>query len=91
MPYAMTLAEVRASLVNAQSAGLLLSVDVREEGTSIFATKLTIDNTEKTSVTASTPAVLFDTALADDAEMTILIDQVGTPGAAGLKIALIGT
>ena len=91
MPYAMTLGEVRASLVTAQSAGSVLTVDIQEEGTSIFSTKLTIDNTEKTSVTATTPAVLSDTALADDAEMTIIIDQIGTSGAAGLKIALIGT
>lgn len=91
MPHAMTLDEVRASLVIAQSAGSSLTVDVQEEGTTIFATKLTIDNTEKTSVTATIPAVLSDTALADDAEMTIIIDQIGTPGAAGLKIALIGT
>jgi hypothetical protein len=91
MPYAMTLSEVRASLVTAQSAGSLLTVDVWEEGTSIFATKLAIDNTEKTSMTATTPAVLSDTALADDAEMTIIIDQIGTPGAAGLKIVLIGS
>ena len=44
-------------------------------GTSIFATRLTIDNTEKTSVTAATPAILADTSLADDAEMTISVDQ----------------
>ena len=91
MPHAMTLDEVRASLVTAQSAGSILTVDVQEEGTSILSTKLTIDNTEKTSVTAATPAVLADTSLADDAEMTIIIDQIGAPGAAGLKIALIGT
>ncbi|WP_291207068.1 hypothetical protein [Hyphomonas sp.] len=91
MPYAMVLSAVRASLATAQSAGAILTADIKEEGTSIFATKITIDNTEKTSVTAATPAVFSDTALADDAEMTIIIDQVGTPGAAGLKIALIGT
>jgi hypothetical protein len=91
MPYAMTLAEVRASLVTSQTAGALLTINIREEGTSIFATKLTIDNAAKTSVTAASPVVLSDTALADDAEMSIVIDQVGAPGAAGLKIALIGT
>jgi hypothetical protein len=91
MPHALTLAEVRASLVAAQSAGSLLTVDIHEEGLSIFSTKLTIDNSEKTSVSATTPAVLSNAALADDAEMSIIIDQIGTPGAAGLKIALIGT
>jgi hypothetical protein len=52
---------------------------------------LTIDNTEKTSKTAATPAVISDTALADDAEITIDIDQVGDGTAKGLKITLIGT
>jgi hypothetical protein len=78
-------------VLTAQSEGSLLTVDIREEGTTIFSTKLTIDNTEKTSVTAATSAVLSDVVLGDDAEITIIIDQIGTPGAAGLKIALIGT
>ena len=32
-----------------------------------------------------------DTALADDSEMTIDIDTVGTAGATGLKVTIIGT
>jgi hypothetical protein len=91
MPYAMTLSEVRASLTTAQSAGNIFTVDINEAGTSILSTKLTIDNTEKTSTTAATPAVISDTALADDAEITIDIDQIGTSGATGLKVTLIGT
>jgi hypothetical protein len=91
MPYAMTLSAVRASLTTAQSAGSIFTVDINESGTSILSTKLTIDNTEKTSTTAATPAVISDTALADDAEITIDIDQVGTSGATGLKVTLIGT
>jgi len=91
MPYAMTLTEVRASLTTAQSAGSIFTVDINEAGTSILSTKLTIDNTEKTSTTAATPAVISDTALADDAEITIDIDQIGTSGATGLKVTLIGT
>ena len=51
----------------------------------------TIDNTEKTSTTASTPAVISDSSLADDAEITIDIDQVGDGTAKGLKVTLIGT
>jgi hypothetical protein len=45
---------------------------------------------EKTSTTAATPAVISDSALADDAEITIDIDGAGT-GAKGLKVYLIGT
>ncbi len=90
MPYAFTLTAIRASLTTAQASGSILTVDVNENGVSILSTPLTIDNTEKTSTTAATPAVISDTALADDAEITIDIDQVGSGSAAGLKVALIG-
>jgi len=91
MPYAMTVTAVRASLTTAQASGSIFTVDINESGTTILSTKLTIDNTEKTSTTAATPAVISDTALADDAEITIDIDQIGNGTATGLKITLIGT
>jgi len=90
MPHAMTVTAVRASLSTAQSAGSIFTVDINEAGTTILSTKLTIDNTEKTSVTAATAAVISDSALADDAEITVDIDQVGTAGARGLVVYLIG-
>lgn len=90
MPYAFTLTGVRASLVTAQASGNILTVDINEAGASILSTKLTIDNGEKTSTTAATAAVISDTALADDAEITIDIDQIGDGTAAGLKVTLIG-
>lgn len=89
MPYAMTLTAVRASLTTASSSGIP-TVDINEAGVTILSTKLTIDASEKTSTTAATAAVISDSALADDAEMTIDIDVAGT-GAAGLKVWLIGT
>ncbi len=92
MPYAFTLRSsplgVRASLTTASSSGVV-TVDINEAGTSILSTKLTIDQSEKTSTTAATPAVVSDVTLADDAEITIDIDGAGT-GAAGLKVYLIG-
>ena len=91
MPYAMTLTEVRASLSTTQTSGSILTVDINESGSSVISTKLTIDNTEKTSTTATTPAVISDSALADDSEITIDIDQIGDGTAKGLKITLIGT
>lgn len=90
MPYAMTLTGIRATLTTAQGSGSILTIDVNESGTSILSTKLTIDNGEKTSTTAATAAVISDASLADDAEITVDIDQIGTSGAAGLKIWLIG-
>jgi hypothetical protein len=91
MPYAMTVTAVRASLSTAQASGSIFTVDINEGGTSILSTKLTIDNTEKTSTTAATAAVISDSALADDAEITIDIDQIGDGTAKGLKVTIIGT
>jgi len=91
MPYAMTVTAVRASLTTAQASGSIFTVDINEGGASILSTKLTIDNTEKTSTTAATAAVISDSALADDAEITIDIDQIGDGTATGLKITIIGT
>lgn len=88
MPYAFTLTGTRASLATAGSA--LTTVDINESGSSILSTKLSIDSGEKTSTTAATTAVLSDTSLADDSEITIDIDAAGT-GAKGLKVTLIGT
>jgi len=91
MPYAMTLTGVRANLKTAQTGGSIFTVDINEAGVSLLSTKITIDNGEKTSTTAAAAPVISDTALADDAEITIDIDQVGDGTAKGLKIWLIGT
>ena len=91
MPCAMTVTSVRASVGTAPTGSTLI-VDINENGTSILSTKLSIDATEKTSTTAATPAVLSDSTLADDAEITIDIDQIGsTIAGAGLKVTIIGT
>lgn len=90
MPYAFTLTAVRASLTTAQTSGSIFTVDINEGVSSILSTKLTIDNTEKTSTTATTPVVISDAALANDAEITIDIDQIGDGAAKGLKVYLIG-
>lgn len=89
MPFAMTLWSVRASLTSASTSGTP-TVDINESGVSILSTKLTIDVNEKTSVTAAVPAVISDTSLAFDAEITVDIDVAGA-NAAGLKVWLIGT
>ncbi len=90
MPYALELLEVRASLTTAPT-GSALQCDINEGGTTILGVPITIDATEKTSTTAATPPVISDTSLADDAEITIDIDQVGsTVAGTGLKVTLIG-
>lgn len=81
---------VKASLTTAQTSGSIFTVNVKENGTTILSTKITIDNTEKTSATAATPPVLSDLSIAADSEITIDIDQVGDGTAKGLKVYLIG-
>lgn len=90
MPHAMTLTGVRASL-NTAPVGSTFIVDINENGTSVLSTKLSIDAGEKTSQTAATPAVISDADLADDAEISIDVDQIGSGTAgAGLRVWLLG-
>lgn len=88
MPYAFTVTEVKASLTAASTSGIP-TFDINDGGPTILSTKLTIDANEKTSATAAIAAVISDTALAADAEITIDVDVAGT-GAAGGKVYLIG-
>lgn len=90
MPYAMTLTSVRSN-VNTAPTGSTLIVDIKQGGTTILSTLLSIDASEKTSTTAASPAVISTSALTDDAEITIDITQIGsTIAGKGLKIWLIG-
>ena len=59
--------------------------------TTILTTKITIDATETTSTTATTPPVILTSALTDDASIDFDIDQIDSGGvSAGLKVYLIG-
>ena len=90
MPFAMTLTSVRSSVTTAPT-GATFIVDINEGGSTILSTKLSIDASEKTSTTAASAAVISDATLADDAEITIDFDQVGsTIAGAGAKVYLIG-
>lgn len=91
VPFAFTLTAIRAS-VGTAPVGSTIIVDVNEAGTTVMSTLLTIDAGEKTSQTALVDEVISDSAIADDAEIIVDIDQVGSSTAgAGLKIWLIGT
>lgn len=90
MPFAMTLTAVRASVTTAPTGSTIL-IDINETGTTVLSTKLMIDASEKTSTTATTAYVISDSSLADDSEITIDFDQVGsTIAGAGVKVTLIG-
>jgi hypothetical protein len=87
-PCAFTVTQVRASLLDASTSGAV-TIDINEAGVSILSTKLTIDQGEKTSVTAATPPVISDASIADDAEITIDIDAAGVD-AQGLIVTIRG-
>jgi hypothetical protein len=90
LPFAFELTAVRA-FCNTAPTGATLTFDIEEAGSSILSTLITIDATEKTSTTASTPPVISDSTLADDAIISFNCDQIGsTVAGAGIKIVLIG-
>lgn len=90
-PCAFRLTALRAS-VNTAPTGSTIIVDVNKNGTTVMSTnKLSIDASEKTSVTAATAAGITTTDFADDDEITIDIDQIGsTIAGKGLKVFLYG-
>lgn len=89
MPFACSMTALPRANVNTVSSSGLPTFDIKKNGTTIFSTTLTIDASEKTSVTAATPAVLTSspTTFADDDEITIDISTAGT-GTKGAKITL---
>ena len=91
MPFAFELSELPRAFCNTAPTGANLQFDIEEAGSTIFSTKLEIDATEKTSTTATTPCVLSDTTLANDAIISFNCDQIGsTVAGAGIKLVLIG-
>ena len=92
MPYAGTLLAVRSS-VNTAPSGSSLIVDINISNNvysgSILGTKLSIDDSQKTSTTSSSPATIATSSLADDSQISIDINQVGSSTAGkGLKVYL---
>ena len=89
-PYAFTVTGVRASVGTAPT-GANITVDILQNGVSILSTNITIDATEKTSVSAATPPVISTAALTNDSEITINLTVIGsTIAGAGLKVTIIG-
>ena len=89
MPGAMILTEVRSSLTSNGPSGSLTTLDIKESGTTVLSTALSIDANETTSTTAATPTVISDSALADNAEITVFLTTKNAL-ARGLKLYFIG-
>lgn len=90
-PVAFTATEVRASLFTAQTAGSIFTVDIKINGITLLSTLITIDNNEKTSLTAATQPVIAAAManIANDDIITFDVTQAGT-SPAGLIVTIIG-
>lgn len=87
---ARTLADFRGSARVAQTSGSVLRWEVKRNGTTVFTTKPTLDNTETTTVSSSA-AHAFDSgqvAFADGDRIDFYIDQVGDGTARDLEAAV---
>jgi len=95
VPYKMALTQLPRISVTTAPTGSTIIVDINAGATSpatILSTKLSIDISEKTSVSASSQAVLSTTTLGDDDILTFDIDQIGsTESGVALKIIIYGT
>lgn len=86
--FAATGVSARTSLRVVSSSGLP-TVDMNKNGSTMMSTKLTIDASELTSVTAATPVVMSSTTFAIDDLIEWDIDVAGT-GAMGLIVTVTG-
>lgn len=91
-PYDGTIVAVYAGLNTPQdssAAGTLVTVDINVAGTSILSPKMTIDNNEGHSSTASVPPIILDGAVTKGQKITADIDSLGDGTAKGLTVYLV--
>ena len=90
IPYAFVATEVRANVLEAPT-GAKLICNIKTNGFSILSTLLSIDDGEKTSLTASVPAQINFPTLENDKILTVEVTQVGsTIAGKGLFITING-
>lgn len=87
-PSLLMFREARLSLTTASSSGTV-SVTITVNGSALFTTALTVDASEKTSMTAAVPYVFSGIGAGDDEEIVVTISGAGT-GATGAKLYLKG-
>jgi len=91
IPYGFEVTNVIISATIAGTGVNLVTVDVHDDGTTIFSTKVTLDATEKTSATSSTQPVINSGTIVANSLIEIFVDVVDTDNVcAGLKVWLVG-
>ena len=87
MPWAGTITDVRAAVGVASDTGPIV-IDVNKEGGSLLGTKLSIDEAELTSTTATTPHTISQQLMSDDALVTFDVDSAGANAEGPLTVTL---
>lgn len=77
LPHDFTVTNVWASCDTAPT-GADIEIDVKEEGTTILSTVISIDATQDHSSDSATPPVISDSSIAQFSKITADIDQVGS-------------
>lgn len=89
-PYDMTITEIFAGL-GTVCTGAAFIVDINVNGSTILSTKITIDVSENTSLTAGTLPVVSSTSISKGDKITLDIDQIGsTIAGQGLSVYIKG-
>lgn len=89
VPYDMTLTEFIGEVSTVQASGSTLTIDVKVNTVSILSVKITIDNNERSSITAATGSAISAPSVLKGDRMTFHIDAVGT-GGKGAAVTVIG-
>jgi len=94
VPYAFTITSIRAQLGRSAIGVLRLTIDIKKNGSSIFSTLLTFDNSETTSEGASIPYVMTSDSInlttSDVLELSVAMAGGVTQAAQNLTLFLIG-
>lgn len=77
LPYDMTFSRIWIGLGTAQASGAILTVDVNVNGSTILSTKITIDNTETTSLAALVTEVISSATHLRGVIVSVDVDQSG--------------
>lgn len=78
-PYDMTLVEVIGVVTTVLASGSLV-IDIKVNGVSILATKITVEASERSSLTAATPPSISAPSLLKGDRVTFHVDSAGTGG-----------
>jgi hypothetical protein len=89
-PYAYTITNLVLAC-DTVPTGANLIADLNVDGSSILSTKISVDATERTSVTAATPYVLSTTSLALGANISADIDQAAVSGGTNVQLTIYVT